>query len=249
MKKLTLNTVTGLAVVALVTGMAANSAIASSKLVELDGHAWTLERTAIRADRDVRYDFRHAPVAKCLRENFCMIVEKADDLQKTIGRKADPRMLRDIEDCLDEIDESFAEILEAMDQLKAWNAKCRPQTIRYGSVRFGFCAANSKSDLQRLCARVDLMKEILRCMFDDLEKLFCECGIKRPHTHDDHRAAPRAPAVPEVRHNRSAPRGQQPILVPRQTTRGRSLHGVPTRRPVSIPIGSSRNGFRISFSF
>ena len=33
MKKLTLNTVTGLAVVALVTGMSANSAEANSKLV------------------------------------------------------------------------------------------------------------------------------------------------------------------------------------------------------------------------
>lgn len=245
MRKLTLNTVATLAVVSLVTNAAANLAHAS-KLAELDDHAWTLERTAIRADRDVRYDFRHAPVAKCLRDNFCMIAEKADDLQKTIGRKVDVRALHEIEACMDKIDESFTEIQQAMDQLKVWSAKCRPQTVQYGNVRFGICTSGvSPSDLERLCARVDLMKETLRCMFDDLEKLFCECGIKRPHTENDHRSAP--PAVPNIRGNGLAPRNSQPILVPPQPARN-SLHRQGVQgRPVSIPIGGSRSGFRISF--
>lgn len=250
MKKLTLNTAAGLAAIALATCLTATEVGASDKLIELDNHAWTLERTAVRADRDVRYDFRHAPMAKCLRDNFCMIAEKADDLQKTIGRRADPRMLRDIEDCLEEIDEAFAEIQNAMDELRTWNAKCRPQTVRYGSVRIGFCAGSSKSDLERLCARVDLMKETLRCMFEDLEKLFCECGIKRPHTQDHHRpASPAAPIVPDVRDSRPGPRGGQPIRVPGQTTRGSSFHRFPGHRSVSIPIGKPHHGFRIAFSF
>lgn len=249
MKKLNLNTLAGLAVIALVATATAEPAQAN-KLVELDDHAWTLERTAIRADRDVRYDFRNAPVARCLRENFCMIAEKADDLQKTIGRKADPRMLRDIEACLDEIDESFGHIQKAMDQLQVWVAKCEPQSVRYGSFRFGVCSSSRKSDLKRLCARVDLMKETLKCMFDDLEKLFCECGITRPHTHNDHQSAP-APPVRDLRNSPPAPR-QQLVVPPRQSLHDARGIGTGGRfesqgRRVSFPVGNSRSGFHLSF--
>lgn len=250
MKKLKLNTVIGLAVIALVSTASADSAQAN-KLAELDDHAWTLERTAIRADRDVRYDFRSAPVAQCLRENFCRIAEKSDDLQRTIGRKADPRMLREIEECLDEIDESFAQIQKAMDQLRVWAAKCEPQTFRYGSVRIGVCSSSRQSDLKQLCARVDLMKETLKCMFDDLEKLFCECGIKRPHTHQNHQPVAPAPPVRDIRNSPPAPHQSQ-LAPPRQSLHNSRGIGSPSRfgshgRRVSIPVGNSRSGFHLSF--
>jgi len=248
MKKLNLNTIAGLAVVALVASTTTSSAQAS-KLAELDDHAWTLERTAIRADRDVRYDFRSAPAAQCLRENFCRIAEKADDLQRTIGRKADPRMLREVEQCLGEIDESFAESQTAMDQLRLWVAKCEPQTIRYGSVRIGVCSSRQRLDFKQLCARVDLMKETLKCMFDNLEKLFCECGIKRPHTRHDYGPISPAPPIREFHSDPPTPR-REPFLVPRQSLHGGSgfgSHGRPHGRSVSIPIGNSRSGFHLSF--
>jgi hypothetical protein len=251
MKTLNSNTRTGLAVIALVSLTTVSSAQAS-KLAELDDHAWTLERTAIRADRDVRYDFHSAPVAKCLRENFCRIAEKADDLQRTIGRKADLRMLREMEECLDDIDESFTHIQKAMTELRAWSAKCAPQTFRYGSVRIGVCSSSRESDLNQLCARVDLMRETLKCMFDDLEKLFCECGIKRPHTHREHQPVSPAPPGRQIQSAPPSPRDQHLLVPPRQSlhdTRGfgsSSRFGSHSRR-VSIPIGNSRGGFHLSF--
>jgi hypothetical protein len=253
MKKLNLNTIARLAVIALVAS-ATTSTAQASKLAELDDHSWTLERTAIRADRDVRYDFRNAPVAQCLRENFCRIAEKADDLQAMIGRKADARMLRKIEACMDEIDESFAEIQKAMDQLRIWTAKCEPQTIRYGSIRIGVCSSSQQLDLKQLCARVDLMKETLKCMFDTLDKLFCECGIKRPHAHHDRERLAPAPPVRELRSDPPVIR-REFRAHPQQSSHGgqkfgshggfgsRSRHG----RTVSIPIGNSRSGFHLSF--
>lgn len=238
--------------VASVAVLATVSSAHASKLAELDDHAWTLERTAVRADRDIRYDFHTAPVAKCLRENFCRIAEKADDLQRTIGRKADPRMLRELEECLGEIDESFTHIQKAMTELRAWTSKCEPEIFRYGSVQIGVCTSSRQSDLNQLCARVDLMRETLKCMFDDLEKLFCECGIKRSHAHHDHQAVSPPPPSRQVLTTPPSPRGQRLLVPPRRSLHDTHRSGPSSRfdshgRQVSIPIGNSRNGFHFSF--
>jgi len=216
-------------------------------LAELDNHAWTLERTAIRADRDVRYEFRHAPVAGCLRKHFCFIVEKADDLQRTIGRKVDPGELRDIEDCLNEIDEHLEEVLVASDRLRSWAAKCKPVVQRYGSVRIESCAAGaSDRDLQRLCDRIDLLRSTLKCMFETLDKLFCECGITRPHVHGrQHAASGRS----GVNTRQTAPgAGRLPAGSPQSSRRTPHRFVLP-HRTVSVPIGSSSSRFRLSFVF
>ena len=232
--------------VVFVTGTAVNAA-QTSLLAELDRHAWTLERTAIRADRDVRYDFRHAPVASCLRKQFCFIAEKADDLQRTIGRKIDPRELRDIEDCLHEIDENLEEALQALEQLRSWSVKCRPVVLRYGSLRLDSCASGATArDLQRLCGRVELLQSTMKCMFETLEKLFCECGITRPHVHGrphdvpGRRSLEGRPTVPRSSHTPGPPQQSS-----RQSPhRGRSPH-----RTMTIPVGGSAGRFQISFMF
>ncbi|MDA1251441.1 MAG: hypothetical protein O2820_19700 [Planctomycetota bacterium] len=251
MRNIQVTTFFRLCVVSMAVLVTANSAQAS-KLAELDDHAWTLERTAVRADRDIRYDFHTAPVAKCLRENFCRIAEKADDLQRTIRRKADPRMLREMEECLDEIDESFIHIQEAMAELRAWAAKCEPETFRYGSIRIGVYSGSRQSDLNQLCGRVDLMRETLSCMFDDLEKLFCECGIKRHHAHHDHQSVSPPPPGRQLHNAPPSPRGQQLLVPPRPSLHDTHRSGPSSRfdshgRQVSIPIGNSRSGFHFSF--
>ena len=199
MKSIRMKTLSGMAVVALFAASSAKEAQANH-LRELDDLAWRLERTAIRADRDVRYNFRYAPVAKCLRDSFCLIAEKADDLQDAAGRRMDPRLLRDMEECMDEIDARFTMVQDSMAKLEAWVRTCRTTTFRYSRVSYGSCSTPSDFALRRLCGRVEDMKEIVQCMYNELEALIAECGIR------DTRRGPRGriDAIPPV--------PQQPVL-------------------------------------
>ena len=216
------------------TALTSNVAVAdhNSVIKELSEHAYNLERQADRADRDIRYYFRNAPQAKCLRDQFCLIEEKADDLQKALRHRVD---IHDVEECLEELDAAFVVAQKHMAELRKWSQACRPTTIRFSSGNLTVCSTSGSSDinLRRLCGRVEDIGKTLGCMITEVDELL---GHNRGHNHG------------RQLHNQPAPR-PQPIQVNRRVPVSRhqpALGRYPGRR-ITIPI--KKSGLAISFSF
>ena len=186
-------------------------------------HAADLECLAERADRDIRYYFKDAPEAKCLREQFCLIQEKAIDLQKGLSRNVN---LHDVEECLEELDDAYLHVQKHMVLLRKWSQSCTPQTVRFGHGSFTICASSGPSELylRRLCGRVEEMGEVLGCMINEVEVLMDSQG--HSHTHGNRLSQPVNP-VPQQR--------VQPVLPPPPSQFSPAL-GRPVGRGGNAPV-------------
>lgn len=209
----------------------------------LNSHAYNLERLADRADRDMRYYFKTAPQNMCLREQFCFIEEKADDIQRGLRTRLDAR---DLEECLEELDDAFSLVQKHMLSLRKWSKSCQPQTIRYSSSRLTVCSNPGVNEIymQRLCSRVEDIGRTLGCMITEVDGLL---DGQRGHQHShggSNRIVPAPAPRPQLVFPQRRPVIQQPPVYRQAHHRSPALG----RTRITVPIGKHNNS-RLYFSF
>ncbi len=156
----------------------------------IDDHARDIERSADRAQRDIRHDFARLPhdLRQCLMSNLYQLEKNAECIDDLTRR---PGNLNEIARHVDEMFGQLAEVEAHVDELRTWCRSCVVTSRHRSSC--GTMSRDHERALRDLIERTSRIRRELDCLADELRRLMpsrCEVG----HHHGD-RGFSRRPTI------------------------------------------------------